>query len=133
MFLSGETRCQTDTNRYKSIRNFFIAHLTNSIDLAMNDLCCYECSQDGACLNSFDCVFVHKEIRCANKTKIKTACNMQTKIYHYQVIKSYMHLRRIWKWSKNIAHFLNHYCLLEALFLWSSTDCYSLETNVSGF
>ena len=37
----------------------------------MNDLCCYECSQYGVCLNSFDCVFVHKEIRCANKTKIK--------------------------------------------------------------
>ena len=37
----------------------------------MNDLCRYEYSQDDVCLNSFDCVFVHKEIRCANKTKIK--------------------------------------------------------------
>ena len=79
MFLSGATRCQTDTNRYKSICNFFIAHLTNSIDLAMNDLCCYECCQDGACLNSFDCVFVHKEIRCANKTKIKDSLQYTNK------------------------------------------------------
>ena len=37
----------------------------------MNDFCCYEFSQDGVCLISFDCVFVHKEIRCVNKTKIK--------------------------------------------------------------
>ena len=36
----------------------------------MNDLC-YEYSQDGVCLNSFDCVFVHKEVRCTNKTEIK--------------------------------------------------------------
>ena len=36
----------------------------------MNDLC-YEYSQDGVCLNSFDCVFVHKEARCTNKTEIK--------------------------------------------------------------
>ena len=37
----------------------------------MNDLCCYECYQDGIFLNSFDWAFVHKEIRCANKNKIK--------------------------------------------------------------
>ena len=49
---------------------FFITHLTSSIDIAMNDLC-YECSKDGVCLNSFDCVFVHKEVRCKNKTKMK--------------------------------------------------------------
>ena len=36
----------------------------------MNDLC-YECSQDGVCSNSFDFVFVHKEIRCTNKAEIK--------------------------------------------------------------
>ena len=36
----------------------------------MNDLC-YDYSQDGAFLNSFDCVFVHKEVRCTNKTEIK--------------------------------------------------------------
>ena len=35
----------------------------------MNDLC-YEYSQNGVCLNSFDCVFVHKEVRCTNKTEI---------------------------------------------------------------
>ena len=45
----------------------------------MNDLCCYECSQDGACLNSFDCVFVHKEIRCASKTKIKDSLQYTNK------------------------------------------------------
>ena len=50
--------------------NFFITHLTNSIDFAINDIC-YECSQNGVCLNSFDCVFVHKEISCTNKTEIK--------------------------------------------------------------
>ena len=36
----------------------------------MNDLC-KEYSQDGACFNSLDCVFVHKDVRCANKTEIK--------------------------------------------------------------
>ena len=36
----------------------------------MNDLH-YECPQDVVCLNSFDCDFVHKEVRCTNKTQIK--------------------------------------------------------------
>ena len=36
----------------------------------MNDLC-YEYSEDGVCLNSFDCDFVDKEIRCTFKTEIK--------------------------------------------------------------
>ena len=36
----------------------------------MNDLC-YEYSQDGVCLNSFDCDFVHKEVSCTNKTEVK--------------------------------------------------------------
>ena len=36
----------------------------------MNDIC-YEYSQEGVYLNSFDCVFVHKEVRCTNKTEIK--------------------------------------------------------------
>ena len=48
----------------------FITHLRNSNDLATNDLC-HECSQDGVCLNSFDCVFVHNEVRCTSKTEIK--------------------------------------------------------------
>ena len=49
----------------------------------MNDLY-YEYSQDGVCLNSFDCAFVYKKVRCTNKTEIKT--NIQTKKHHYQVI-----------------------------------------------
>ena len=36
----------------------------------MNYLC-YEYSQDGVSLNSFDCIFVHGEVRCTNKTEIK--------------------------------------------------------------
>ena len=37
----------------------------------MNGLC-YECSQDGGSLDSFDCVFFfHKEIRYTNKTETK--------------------------------------------------------------
>ena len=36
----------------------------------MNDLC-YEYFQDGVCLNSFDCVVVHKKVRYTNKTEIK--------------------------------------------------------------
>ena len=36
----------------------------------MNDLC-YEYFQNGACLYSFDCLFVHKDVRCTNKTEIK--------------------------------------------------------------
>ena len=35
----------------------------------MIDLC-YEYSQDGVFLNSFDCVFDHKEVTCRNKTEI---------------------------------------------------------------
>ena len=35
----------------------------------MNDLC-YEYSQDSVFLNSFDCVFAYKEVRCTNKTEI---------------------------------------------------------------
>ena len=34
----------------------------------MNDPC-YEYSEDGVYLNSFDCVFVHKEVRYTNKTE----------------------------------------------------------------
>ena len=56
--------------RNHTFTQFFITHLTNSIDLAMNDLC-YECSEDGVCLNSFGCVFGHKKVRCTNKTKTK--------------------------------------------------------------
>ena len=40
---------------------------------------CYECSQYYVCLNSFDCVFDHKEIRCANKTKIKNTLQYTNK------------------------------------------------------
>ena len=36
----------------------------------MNGLC-YEYSQNGVCLKSFDFVFVHKEVRCTSKTEIK--------------------------------------------------------------
>ena len=36
----------------------------------MNDFC-YEHSQYGVFFNSFDCVFLHKEARCTNKTEIK--------------------------------------------------------------
>ena len=39
-----------------------ITNLTNLVDLAMNDLC-YEKYQAAVYLNSFDCVFVHKEVR----------------------------------------------------------------------
>ena len=52
------------------LRNSFITDLTNSIDHAINDLC-YEYSKDGVRLNSLDCVFVHKEVRCTNKAEIK--------------------------------------------------------------
>ena len=55
---------------------------TISFDLALNDLG-YEYSQDGVCLNSFDCVFVYEKMRCTNETKN----------YHYQVIQLYMYLR----------------------------------------
>ena len=32
---------------------------------------CYEYCQNGVCLDSFDCVFVHKEVRGTSKTEIK--------------------------------------------------------------
>ena len=54
----------------QTVTHFFKAHLTNSVDLAMNDIW-YEYSQDSVSLNSFDCVFVHKEVTCTNKTEIK--------------------------------------------------------------
>ena len=68
----------------QTFTHFFITHLTNSVDLYMNDFC-YECSQDGAYLNSFDSGFAHKETRCTNITEKKTDCNMQRKNYHYEV------------------------------------------------
>ena len=36
----------------------------------MNELYC-ELSQNAVGLNSFNCVFVHEEVRCANKTDFK--------------------------------------------------------------
>ena len=44
----------------------------------MNDLCS-EYSQDGVCLNSFDCAFVHKEVRCTKKTEIKDVLQYKNK------------------------------------------------------
>ena len=52
----------------------------------MNDLS-YEYSEDGVCLNNFDCVFVHKEARCTNKTEIKNRLHYRNKKNnHYPVI-----------------------------------------------
>ena len=51
----------------------------------MNDLC-NEQSQDVVCSNSSDCVFAHKEVRCANKTEIKDGLQYANKNHHYQVI-----------------------------------------------
>ena len=36
----------------------------------MNNLC-NEYSQDGICLNNLNCVFLHKKVRCTNKTERK--------------------------------------------------------------
>ena len=44
----------------------------------MKDLC-YEYSQNGVCLNSFDFVFVHKEVRCTNKTELKDGLQYRNK------------------------------------------------------
>ena len=44
----------------------------------MKDLC-YEYSQNGVCLNSFCCVFVHKETKCTNKTEIKDGLHYRNK------------------------------------------------------
>ena len=54
----------------KPLAKFFITHLKNLTEFVMNDLC-YEYSQVGVCLYSFHCVFVHKDVRCTNKTEIK--------------------------------------------------------------
>ena len=54
--------------RDHTVTQFFITHQTNSNDLAMNDLC-YECSQDGDSLNSFDCVFFIKKLGAQTKLK----------------------------------------------------------------
>ena len=65
----------TQSNLYV---NFFITHLANLVYFAMKDLC-YEYSQNGVCLNSFDCVFVHKEVRCTSKTEIKDGLHYRNK------------------------------------------------------
>ena len=44
----------------------------------MKDLC-YEYSQNGVCLNSFDCFFVHKKARCTNKSEIKDGLHYRNK------------------------------------------------------
>ena len=52
----------------------------------MKDLC-YEYIQNGVFLNSFSCVFVHKEARCTSKTEIKDGLHIiETENYHYQMI-----------------------------------------------
>ena len=52
----------------------------------MKDLC-YEYTQNGVFLNSFGCVFVHKEARCTSKTEIKDGLHIiETENYHYQMI-----------------------------------------------
>ena len=47
-----------------------LTHVTNLVDLVINDIC-YEYSQGGVCLNSFDSLFVDKDVRCTSKTEIK--------------------------------------------------------------
>ena len=44
----------------------------------MKDLC-YEYRQNGVCLNSFNCVFAHKEVRCRNKTEMKDGLHYRKK------------------------------------------------------
>ena len=39
----------------------------------------YEIPKDAVCLNSFDCVFGHKEVRCASKTEIKNGLQYANK------------------------------------------------------
>ena len=81
----------------------------------MNDLY-YEYSQDGVCLNSFDCVFVHREIRCINKTEIKDGLHYTNKKLSLpgDIIIYYT-----WEISNELKHstFSKLFCLLEALSL----------------
>ena len=54
---------------------------------------CYEYSQNSICLNSFDYVFIHKEVRCTKKANIKEGLQCSNKNYHYQVIQLDIYLR----------------------------------------
>ena len=40
---------------------------------------CYEYSQNSICLNSFDNVFIHKEVRCTKKANIKEGLQCSNK------------------------------------------------------
>ena len=59
-----------ERSRNQTVTLFFKrTYQRNSFDLAINDLC-YEYFQDGVCFSSFDRVFVHKQVRITNETKI---------------------------------------------------------------
>ena len=71
-----------------------------------------EYCQRGICLNSFDCVFVHKEVRGTNKTEIKDGLHYRNKkqsipgdIIIYTAEDLVM--------NRNTVHFLNHLVFLK--------------------
>ena len=68
------------------------------------------------CLNSFHCAFVHKEVRCTNKTEIKDGLQYTNKKLS---LLGYNNILYTWGFNNELetVHFLN-YCLLETLSSW---------------
>ena len=86
-----------------------IKHLVTSIDLALSDLC-YEYSHDDVSLNSFHCIFVHKELRSTYKTEIKGGLQYaDKKLSLLGDIIIYIHLG--FSNELETVHFLNHEAL----------------------
>ena len=98
---------------------FFITHLTNSIDLAMNNLC-YECSEDGVFWIVPVVFLVIKKLGAQTKLKQKTDYNIQKKTI------TTMSCKHIFTWGgfrnevETHSTFSKSFCLLELLSLWSS-------------
>ena len=97
----------------------------------MNDLC-YEHSKDGVCLNSFDCVFVHIEVRCTNITEIQDGLQYTNKKLSLSGDINIYTLEDL-EMNQKYNTFSKPFYLLDALSLWSSTDDFYLKTDVSKF
>ena len=82
----------------------------------MNDLG-YEYSQDGVWLNSFNCAFLHKKVRCANETEIKDRLQYTNKKRLYNLSDELetliQFLQHLSSWSFICK---KHYGLLETFF-----------------
>ena len=73
------------------------------------------------CWNSFHCAFVHKEVRCTNKTEIKDGLQYTNKKLS---LLGYNNILYTWGFNNELetVHFLNHSVFLKIVFLYCMKD-----------